>query len=188
MALGINTPSLPFLEFLEFPLSVDSINAVLKEEELLQGTIKDIGLVDGVVRIYVFKFSNTTRCTHVSDLHIQKNAKYIYQDTPTSLKANVGWSFFSLIEDPHFDLKKHFVDGTLITRGDYILPEPDSEEQRMETLLRTILSYYELGKESSEFKVNQFPTDKGNQEHYCEYSGGGDIFVTKKKEVQHCQL
>ena len=52
----------------------------------------------------------------------------------------------------------------------------------METLLKTIMSYYEFGKESSEFEVNQFPSGKGNQEHYCEYLGGGDIFVTKKKE------
>ena len=123
LALEINTPSQPFLEFLKFTLSVDSINAVLNEEELPQGTIKDIGLVDGVVHIYVFKFSNTTRCTHVSDLHMQENAKYITQDIPTRLKANVGWSFFSLIQDPHFDLKKHFVDETLLTRGDYILPD-----------------------------------------------------------------
>ena len=138
--------------------------------------------------MYLNLATQLTRCTHVCDLHIQKDAEYITQDTPTHLKANLGWSFFSLIKDPHFDLKKHFVDETLITRGDYILPEPDSEEQRMEKLLKAIMIYYELGKESSQFEVNLFPSSKGNQNTIVNTRVVGTYLLPRKKKVQRCPL
>ena len=29
---------------------------------------------------------------------------------------------------------------------------------------------------------------KGNQDSYCEYTGGGDIYIAKNEQVQRCSL
>ena len=58
---------------------------------------------------------------------------------------------------------------------------PKSEDECMESLLTTIKQYYELDKQSSEFTVER-TAGKGNQDKFCEYTGGGDIYTAKKQD------
>ena len=129
LALQITSASHHFLDFVEFPLTVDDINGQL-EEKLPRGSIEDIHLVDDV-HVYMYRFDNTTKCSDTTILKVPKKMDSITQAIPTQLKANIGWSFFSLIQDPYFDLREHFPDCTLSVKNDYIYPIPDSENERM---------------------------------------------------------
>ena len=179
LALQITSASHHFLDFVEFSLTVDDINGQL-EEKLPRGSIEDIRLVDDV-HVYMYRFDNTTKCSDTTILKVPKKMDSITQAIPTQLKANIGWSFFSLIQDPYFDLREHFPDCTLSVKNDYIYPIPDSENERMESLRMAIINYYQLDKKSSEITVARATAGKGNQDSYCEYTGGGDIYIAKKR-------
>ena len=118
----------------------------------------------------------TTKCSDASDV---TKSKYVSR-FPTKLNGNIGWSFFSLEEDADFDITKDFPDNTLHLRNDYTYKEPDSEDDRMCTLMLTIRNHYQLDRADSEFKVAKVSSGRGNRECYCEYTGGGDIYVRKK--------
>ena len=94
--------------------------------------------------------------------------------------AHLGWSFFSLEEDADYDVTKDFPGDTLHLRNDYIYKEPDLEDDRMYTLILTIRGHYQLDRADSGFKVAKVSSGGGNRECYCEYTGGGDIYIRKK--------
>ena len=87
---------------------------------------------------------------------------------------------FSLKED--YDLKEDFAsveEGVL--KGDYTFRRPLTEDDRVETLYRTILNYYKLKKENPDIQIRRI-SNPGITDHYCQFIGGGDIFLEKPGE------
>lgn len=126
-----------FLDFVNFPLQVESINDLL-EEKLLQGSIEDNALINNV-HIYMYKFDNTEKCSDTTSLEVPTKKDYITQAFPIQLKTNVRWSFFSLEQDAGLDLKQDFPDNTLNVNDDYIFKVPKNEHERVESLLTTLI-------------------------------------------------
>ena len=157
-----------------------SINDQL-EEKLPEGSIEDIGIISDL-HIYVYKFMNTEKCSSPKILEVFVKENYLTSPIPDRLKFNVGWSFFSLVPCFDLDLKDHFQNGTLNLWNDYIFKKADNKDQRVEVLFSTIKQRYGLDKPDSEFTVEKV-ISRGNQDKYCEYTGGGDIKSFQRNKI-----
>lgn len=173
---------------MEVNISVKDITSLLKRKKMVvpkQGNIQSIGRI-GKYMIFIYKFSNCTRCSKASERDFTGVVKKDDIVTPRfQITRNVAWAFYSLDDDINLDLKKHFVTKeTLHLRPDYIFPTPTSEEDRMKCLETTIANFYQLHGSHAPAKVTRV-NDFGSREGYCEFTGGGDVFVhaTIQKET-----
>ena len=86
---------------------------------------------------------------------------------------------FCLDPNPNLNLAEHFIDA----KGLHIDPlfkyrQPDNEADRMNCL------YNALVKDLSLEAMHITPiVPPGNTEHFCRFSGGGDILISKKTEI-----
>lgn len=170
-----------YLDFEEFPLPLELINDQLEKHLPESGSIEDIGIIEDI-HIYIYKFANTERFSSTSLLKIPIKKDHTAQAIPSKLEYNVGWSFYSLVPDYKLDLKRDFPNSTLELRDDYIFPKPKNEDERMESMFTTIKQSYRLDQEDSEFTVEKV-AGRGNQDKFCEFTGGGDICISKKRDI-----
>ena len=171
-----------------YELDIDHINSLLKQDEkelLPAGSIEDLGPTYPDLRIYVFKFSKTATC---SDTNSNVNKEVIMYDDPADyitfpngVTRNIGWSFYSLVGDARFDIEQHFVSrGSMYLKDNFIYPEPESEDERMDVLLKTIEQHYDINKHDSGIDAKRIHSGSYHNECHCEFTGGGDIFIKKK--------
>ena len=81
---------------------------------------------------------------------------------------------FCLDHSPDYDLRNDFVDGLNLKPG-HSFPEAKNEDQHMMTLFKALLFYFR----DHDADVQKIE-NPGNTDHYCEFSGGGDLFIKKK--------
>ena len=93
----------------------------------------------------------------------------------SALTRNVAWSFFCLDDDPQYKLKNDFVQD-LYLKPDYTFPKAKYESHHMDIFYKALIFHLQ-GKAVHVEKIG----NPGNTEHLCQFSGGGDLFVCKKK-------
>jgi len=172
-----------FLRVANYPISADSVSTLLqrnKKKALPSGSIVDLG-TRGTVRVYVFKFNDTTKCSDASADHIQ--CRFVSDSKlpkiPLGLRRHVAWSFYSLVADIKYDLKKDFIsaeNGQL--KVPYTFRRPDAEENRVEALHMSIHDYFNLKSEDSGIQLKRIHSP-GITNGYCQFTGGGDIHLEK---------
>ena len=86
--------------------------------------------------------------------------------------------FFSLIANSKLDLKMHFPDDTLLLSNQFIFRRPYSEDHHIDSLLTTIYQHYHS---QYSFQIEKVGSGSGNRDCFCEYTGGGDIYIHKVK-------
>ena len=89
-----------------------------------------------------------------------------------SLTSNVGWLYFTLEEE---------IDVNNITNEDkqiliqlYTFPTPASDMVRLNVLLNSVKEIL-----VRDYFVGFFDATKKTR-HYCQFSGGGDLYITKR--------
>lgn len=186
--LPLNVSSLlgcSVLEMLKCNLSTDSLRALLRNNNMKvppDGSIVDKG-TKGNLRLFFYQFheDHITPCSKASDDDFEY-VKYTEDNDrlftlPTKLERNVAWSFFCLDSDQSLDLKNYFpYPDMLFLKPCFIYPFASSETDRMDIL------YLALAKHLSSDKsvVVSNIKNPGNTDHFCRFSGGGDIFISKK--------
>ena len=160
----------------------DFLNKSNKKLPPSNGTIEDKGR-NGNLRIFVYKFHklDVTPCSKASaDDFIQCDdfEKRIFSPDIKLIK-NVGWSFFSLDSNPDLNLEEYFVDA----KGLHIRPLfkyrlPEKEADRINCLYNALVKDLSL----KTMNITQI-VPPGNTEHFCRFSGGGDILISKKTEL-----
>jgi len=84
--------------------------------------------------------------------------------------------FFCLDSDPKLDLKKHFLNpDTLHLDPLFVYPVLIDEADHMDVFRDALV----LHLPDKDVRVHQI-NNPGNTDHYCQFSGGGDLFITKK--------
>ena len=171
------------LSWAQCSISTDSLFDFLKESNKRlpppNGTIVDKGR-NGNLRIFVYKFDkrHVTQCSKASAydfIQCNDREKRIFSPDIKLIK-NVGWSFFSLDPDPDLDLAEHFIDSkSLHIDPLFKYREPDNEADRLFVALVKDLSLKTM-------HITQI-VPPGNTEHFCRFSGGGDILISKKTEL-----
>ena len=148
------------------------------------GSIVDLGTRE-TVRVYVYKFNAVTRCSDAckDDLQFQccfpKASKPI--DVPVGLSRHVAWSFYSLNCHINHDLKKEFESPEKRQlKPRYTYRRPSTENERVEALHCTIHGYFNL-KDNLDIDLRRIVTP-GITDHYCQFTGGGDIYLEKLTE------
>ncbi|XP_065882461.1 uncharacterized protein [Dysidea avara] len=133
------------------------------------------------LKIFVYLFGRLTKCSDASASNF--DGVLSVEDTSPAmqfsktLNRNVGWSYFSLVEDPEYDLQNDFsgdISGTnLNLHFGYTFPIA-KESKRRNCLLENIKSYYSSkGKDITVMLVDAITQTQG----YCQFSGGGDILI-----------
>ena len=163
----------------EYPLSASSVHTFLQrkgKEVPPSGSIVDLGVRE-TIHLYVYKFDKVTSSSNASadDLKcIVHKRKQI--DFPVRLNRNLTWSFFSLQDDINYDLTKEFATpSTGQLHRHYIYHRPDTENDCVETMR----DHFKLTQ--NEIRVTKI-VNPGNTDHYCQFSGGGNIYIEKLKE------
>lgn len=78
-------------------------------------------------------------------------------------------------------LEKHFEEKERAQiKPDFIYPKPSSESQRTDCLWMTINEFYQLSKENAPAKIFKI-TNPGLREGFCQFTGGGDLFIENCK-------
>ncbi|XP_065882459.1 uncharacterized protein [Dysidea avara] len=166
-------------------ISTDSLFYTLRKNNARfprpNGTIVDKGR-KGNLRIFVYKFDkeHVTQCSKAS----LDNFKHCHTDEERpfvpemKLERNVAWSFFCLDPDPALNLTEHFIDPkSLNLKPLFAFPEPKHEAERMKCLYNALVKNLSL----TRVDIAQV-MPPGNTDHFCQFSGGGDIHITIKKE------
>ena len=90
------------------------------------GRIQQLPSIDKFI-IFVYIFDLTIRCSDASlddfnGVKFDNNIMTLPKESMMRVERNVGWSFFSLVEDVEDDLDKYFDNSTL--KVDYVYPKP----------------------------------------------------------------
>jgi len=90
------------------------------------GRIQQLPSIDKFI-IFVYIFDLTIRCSDASlddfnGVKFDNNIMTFPKESMMRVERNVGWSFFSLVEDVEDDLDKYFDNSTL--KVDYVYPKP----------------------------------------------------------------
>jgi len=162
-------------------LNIKLVNDQLRQQHkpvLPLGSIDDLGPTHAKLRVYVLKFDNTQPCSEVfeTDVNVYEQPPY-KMDISTGVKRNVGWSFFSLISQASYDVRKHFDESGRLKQP-FIYLDPDTEKERMDPLLQTIREHYNLTVADSGIK-SKIVSGQGDRLMYCEFTGGGDIYLQR---------
>ena len=181
LLLKISSPFANVFSAVHVKVSTDSLVALLHKEGVVvpgeDGIIDDKGCI-GSLRILMYKFANVTGCSSTSSADF--NGVDITEQLlfpPLQLSRNVGWSFFSLCTDPNIDLKEDFeLPDRLLPNSQYVYPEPKDESVRVTCLLKAIQNYYKLNQNDSMAEITKIE-NPGFKHHYCQFSGGGDIYI-----------
>lgn len=166
----------------------ESINSFLLNLKLLQqklselielpgGNIVEITQLESVT-VLLWNFDVFTSCSGVSrdqfsDVKVCERKLDLPQKGVTS---NVGWSFFTLKHK--MDVNNFTNEDKQILKQSYVFPTPASEMVRINVLLNSLR--LALG---DEYRVDIFDGTKKTH-HYCQFSGGGGLYITKLVEPQ----
>ena len=94
-------------------------------------------------------------------------------------RRNTAWSFFTQ-KGCIFDISKHFVSTDMLQlKTNFKYPNPKSENQRMDYILKTIEEHYKINKEDLVVEATRV-SDSFYLDGHCEFTGGGDIFIMKE--------
>jgi len=163
-------------------LSTKSFNQLLYSNIMSvssDGHIVDAG-TEGKLRIFFYKFNkeHTIQCSNATGNHfpcMQTHAREPFYNSRPKLKKNLSWSF-CLDPDLKLDLKKHFIDPESPSIDTWFCyPHVADEAHRMDALFNAYL-YYLQGKKADVYQIK----NPGSTNYYCQFSGGGDLLVTKR--------
>ena len=140
------------------------------------GSIVDLG-IRKIIHLYVYRFDKATKCSSASEDDF-KSILYTKKqiDFPSvGLSRNVAWSFFLLrITVISYDLTQEFASPNIgLLHLYYVYRRPDTEIDHVECLYSTIYNHYQLN--TDEIKATKIVGTAGNKDHFCQFSGGGDI-------------
>ena len=149
---------------------IEALESQLKIS-LPEGHIHELRVIDNI-RVLIWDFKEFTRCSDASE----SNFGFVEEDdrlfdfTYAKLTPGVGLDFFTLGHNK----SEVFEDENLqIVKRGYLFPDA-SEEQRLDAFRAAL--------HEAKFYVNSVKATKSTQ-HFCEFSGGGDICVTAVKET-----
>ena len=135
------------------------------------------------IRIFIAKFENATQCSHADATHfigayidekkrliknIQDNLQPFYHKLD---ERGLGWHFFSLGND---SIRAASI-GSTFTPFQSDVPEIDRVSSIKISLSRGI----KTGDKILQCSVK----DLNDQRHYCQFSGGGDLFFNVSEEA-----
>ena len=130
------------------------------------GNLHEICRIDNPV-VLMWNFGNYTRCSDASledFVHIRFSASII--EPLTNLKGTISLPYF-ILEAKHNEV---FADEEhQILKYDFVFPEV-SEQTRLSSLKKSL--------ETHHYKVEAVDSSR-TKNHYCQFSGGGDLCVTK---------
>ena len=163
----------------EFPIDVfykfADDNGIIVPPE---GCIQDLGRI-GELRLFVYQFNkkDVTQCSNASSSDFPNMIPISGKpfNPKLGLTRNVAWSFFSLDPDPNYKLTKDFIDAKKLNMKSYYKYPPGREQDRINVFYQALI-YFLLGKNVNVEKI----TNPGNTNYHCQFSGGGDLFITKK--------
>ena len=157
--------------FLDKELLQEQLSELVK---LPGGNIKEIKKIGSVV-VLLWNFDDFTSCSSVSDRQffgVELPERKLNMPKKKGITSNIGWSFFTLEDKLNVNI---FTDedkqGLDLL---YIFPKPDNEMVRMNVLQQSLMK--QLG---NDYNVFFFDATKKTR-HYCQFSGGGDLYITKR--------
>ena len=169
--LHITTES-KYKSILDHQISLTCLQRVLSESiEFPIGNLKQICKVEDIV-ILMWNFEEFTPCSgaSVNDFDVVNFSKRLFDLKSASLKGRADLNGKGAISLPYFTLGYKQIDYFYDEEdGSYMFPDT-SENVRLEAL--------PISLHANQYNVKGWDGTK-TVEHYCQFSGGGDIYIAK---------
>ena len=145
--------------------------------ELPGGNIVEIKRLESVA-VLLWNFDKFTSCSSISidQFSLVKVSERNLNLPQKGVTSNVGWLYFTL--EGEMDINNFTNEDKQILKQSHVFPTPASERVRLNVLLNSLKLV--LG---HDYIVGFFDATKKTH-HYCQFSGGGDLYITKRVQPQ----